>query len=305
MSIIAVSICSLIRRNWNGVRRNSVHRSDATVATRSCMWNTCCKRMKARTLISLSRRSCSRSRKGDMIDTPHPTLSLKGRGGKEQHKHLPRFPLPLRERVKVRGSLDDRKELSMNEPSQLHARIRSKGILLGCTIESDSPATAELAAMTGFDVVWIDMEHHGVNLLAAERLFQGAKAGGALTILRAPSAERPHVLGGLERGADMIMVPMVESVETARQMVEFGKYKPLGNRGIVGRPRGVGYGLAAPLANMERANRESHLFVQIEMVEGVKRCREIVAVEGISGAVIGPADLSVSMGKQDRKSISL
>ena len=185
----------------------------------------------------------------------------------------------------------------MNEPSQLHARIRSKGILLGCTIESDSPATAELAAMTGFDVVWIDMEHHGVNLLAAERLFQGAKAGGALTILRAPSAERPHVLGGLERGADMIMVPMVESVETARQMVEFGKYKPLGNRGIVGSSRGVGYGLAAPLANMERANRESHLFVQIETVEGVKRCREIVAVEGISGAVIGPADLSVSMGK--------
>jgi 2-keto-3-deoxy-L-rhamnonate aldolase RhmA len=80
-------------------------------------------------------------------------------------------------------------------------------------------------------------------------------------------------------------------------MVEFGKYKPLGNRGIVGSSRGVGYGLAAPLANMERANRESHLFVQIETVEGVKRCREIVAVEGISGAVIGPADLSVSMGK--------
>ncbi|MBI4026606.1 MAG: hypothetical protein HY360_16590 [Verrucomicrobia bacterium] len=185
----------------------------------------------------------------------------------------------------------------MNEPSQLHAKIQSKRVLIGCTIESASPATAELAAMIGFDVIWADMEHHGLSLLDAQMLGQAAKAGGAMTILRVPSAARPHVLGGLERGADMIMAPMVESADTARQMVEFGKYKPLGNRGFVGSSRGVGYGLGAPLANMERANRESHLFVQIETIEGVKRCKEILSVEGISGAVIGPADLSVSMGK--------
>lgn len=185
----------------------------------------------------------------------------------------------------------------MNNPSQLHARIQAKGVLLGCSIESPSPATAELAAMIGFDVIWADMEHHGVNLLEVQSLFQAAKAGGALTMLRVPSATRPHVLGGLERGADMLLVPMVESTDTARQMVEFGKYKPLGNRGFVGSSRGIGYGLGSPLANMERVNRESHLFVQIETVEGVKRCKEIVSVDGISGTVIGPADLSVSMGK--------
>ena len=151
--------------------------------------------------------------------------------------------------------------------------------------------------MMGFDLIWADMEHHGVSLLDVQSLFQAAKAGGAMTILRIPSAARPHVLGGLERGADILIVPMVESVETARQMVEFGKYKPLGNRGFVGSSRGIGYGLGAPLANMERMNRESHLFVQIETVAGVKRCKEIIAVEGISGAVIGPADLSLSMGK--------
>ncbi len=185
----------------------------------------------------------------------------------------------------------------MNEPSQLHHRIQSKGILLGCTIESPSPATAELAAMLGFDLVWADMEHHGISLLDAQALFQAAKAGGAMGILRLPDATRPHVLGGLERGADILIVPMVETAETARQMVEFGKYAPLGNRGIVGSSRGMGYGIGTPLANMERANRESHLFVQIETVDGVSRCREIVSVDGISGAVVGPADLSVSMGK--------
>jgi 4-hydroxy-2-oxoheptanedioate aldolase len=185
----------------------------------------------------------------------------------------------------------------MSGPSQLHARIQSKKILLGCSIDSPAPASAELAALIGFDIIWADMEHSGISLLEAQALFQGAKAGGAMTILRVPSATRPHILGALDRGADMIMVPMVESVATARQMVEFGKFKPLGNRGFVGSSRGMIYGLNPPVATMERANQETHLFVQIETMEGVKHCREILAVEGIAGVVVGPADLSVSMGK--------
>src|SRR5580704_18458430 len=142
----------------------------------------------------------------------------------------------------------------MSSPSQLHARIQSKKILLGCAIDSPAPASAEMAALIGFDVIWADMEHNGLSLLDVQAIFQGAKAGGAMTILRVPSAARPHILGGLDRGADMIMVPMVESVATARQMVDFGKFKPLGNRGFVGSSRGMVYGLSSAVATMERAN---------------------------------------------------
>ena len=185
----------------------------------------------------------------------------------------------------------------MNAPSQLHARIQAKKVLMGCSIDSPSPASAELAALLGYDIIWADQEHNGLSLLEVQAIFQAARAGGALTILRVPTAGRQHVLAGLDRGADMIMVPMVEDAATARQMVEFGKFPPVGNRGFVGSSRGMNYGLAGPVVTMERANRETHLFVQIESVAAAKRCREIIGVEGIAGVVIGPADLSVSLGK--------
>jgi 2-keto-3-deoxy-L-rhamnonate aldolase RhmA len=90
---------------------------------------------------------------------------------------------------------------------------------------------------------------------------------------------------------------MIESVEMAKQMVEYGKFKPVGNRGFVGGSRGMRYGLDAPVPTMERANRETHLFVQIETMLGVERCRDIFSVDGIAGVVVGPADLSISFGK--------
>lgn len=185
----------------------------------------------------------------------------------------------------------------MNNLSRLHQRIQSKGVLLGCLVEGGSTATAELAAMMGYDVLWIDMEHHSIDFRDTEQLCQAAKAGGALSLLRIRGPERPEVLSGLETGADMVMVPMVESANTTRKMVEYGKYKPLGNRGFNGSSRGFGYGLGNPVANMEQANRESHLLIQIETMEGVSRCDEILSVAGISGALVGPGDLSVSMGK--------
>src|SRR5205814_9102179 len=118
-----------------------------------------------------------------------------------------------------------------------------------------------------------------------------------LPLVRIPSAERTHVMRALEAGARIISVPMVESPETSRQIVEVGKYKPVGNRGFAGSTAGMRYGIGNPLGNTEWANRETHLFPQIETVTALRRCKEIVDVDGLSGGVIGPADLSFSMGK--------
>ena len=185
----------------------------------------------------------------------------------------------------------------MTTTSELHSKIQSGKILLGCAIDSGLPANAEIAAMLGFDLVWADLEHGSVSPHQAELFCQAVKAGGALPILRIQSATRTHVLRALEAGASLVVVPMVENPKTSRQIVEQGKYKPLGERGFNGSSRGLRYGIGNPLANMEWANRETHLFVQIETVEALRCCEELVAMEGISGGVVGPGDLSVSMGK--------
>ena len=181
--------------------------------------------------------------------------------------------------------------------SELHNRILKKKLLLGVGIESMYPANVELAGMIGFDLAWADLEHGTGSPHQTEMFCIAARAGGLLPIIRVPFAERPFIMLALEAGARLISIPMVESPETARKIVELGKYKPIGNRGFAMSTRGLRYGIGDPASNTEWANSETHLFPQIETMAGFHRCTEIIAVEGISGGVIGPADLSISMGK--------
>lgn len=179
----------------------------------------------------------------------------------------------------------------------LQELIQRKGVLWGFAVDSASPTVAEMAGMIGYDILWVDLEHGNVGPREAELFCVGAKAGGGLPLLRIQSADRTHVLHALEAGARLVVVPMVNNPETARQIVEHGKYAPCGNRGFHGGMRGLRFGIGDKLEAMQWADRETALFVQIETVEAVNRCADIVAVEGIAGALVGPADLSVSMGK--------
>jgi 2-keto-3-deoxy-L-rhamnonate aldolase RhmA len=185
-----------------------------------------------------------------------------------------------------------------DHPSKLHEFTARKKVLLGCGCDSISPVSAELAATLGFDAVWADLEHGPASWREAQTFCQAAKAGGALGLLRVPSARRHHILHALDVGADIVVVPMVDSRATAEQVVEHGKYAPLGKRGFAGSPRGIRYGCADDKLELVRqANRQTHLFVQIETAEALERCRDIVSVEGLSGGLVGPADLSFSLGR--------
>ncbi len=182
--------------------------------------------------------------------------------------------------------------------SKLHELLEHRKVLIACACDSVSPQAAELAGMTGFDVVWADLEHGPANWREAQTFCQAAKAGGAISILRIQSADRNHILHALDVGADVVVVPMVESRSTAEEVVQHGKYAPMGRRGFAGSPRGVQYGLAEDKIELiRRANRETHLFVQIETVPALERCQEIVSVPHLTGALVGPSDLSFSMGR--------
>ena len=185
-----------------------------------------------------------------------------------------------------------------NESSSLHALLERRKVLIGAACDTVSPVTAELAGMLGFDLVWADLEHGPADWRDAQVFCQAAKAGGALALLRVQSAARNHVLHALDVGANLVVVPMVESRATAQDVVRHGKYAPLGQRGFAGSPRGLGYGIEPDkLELIRRTNRETHLFVQIETAEALERCEEIVSVDGLSGALVGPADLSFSLGR--------
>ena len=181
--------------------------------------------------------------------------------------------------------------------SLLTRRIAERGTLIGCAIDSANPAWAEMAARLGYDIIWGDLEHCNINPRDADNLCRAANGAGAFSLLRINGWARTQILAASECGADIIVIPMVESRETSLEIVQHGKFRPVGNRGLHGATRGLQYGIGDRLDNMARLNRETHLFVQIETAEAARRCEEIVNVDGLTGGLVGPADLSITMGK--------
>jgi 2-keto-3-deoxy-L-rhamnonate aldolase RhmA len=172
--------------------------------------------------------------------------------------------------------------------------------LRGVAVLTASLKVAELAGRVGFDTVWIEAEHGGTTFAEVESLCMAAEAGGAIPTVRLPNHHRENILKALEVGAKIVVVPMVNTPDIAREIVQHGKFPPLGQRGFNTRSRGLNYGLdgvpALP-AVFARANAETHLIAQVETMEAVDNVEAICATEGLSGILIGPGDLSVSFGK--------
>lgn len=169
-------------------------------------------------------------------------------------------------------------------------------LVRGVAIYSNAPRLAELAVKVGFDTVWVEMEHGTADYAAAEALCFAVEAAGGFGTIRVPDGQRCHVLRALETGARIVVVPMVNTADQARAIVEFGKFPPLGARGFNTRSRGVGYGLMRSSDAFAEANARTSLFAQIETVEAVRNLDAICGVEGLAGVFIGPGDLSMSLG---------
>ncbi|HVF09918.1 MAG TPA: aldolase/citrate lyase family protein [Abditibacteriaceae bacterium] len=173
-------------------------------------------------------------------------------------------------------------------------------VVRGVGILSAAPRLAEVAGYIGFETVWIEVEHGPASFSEVEAQCMAAEAGGAMPTVRVPDHHRHHVLRALEAGARIVVVPLVNDAATARQIVEYGKFPPLGKRGFNTRSRGVHYGLQGIEAEFAAANTRTHLIAQIETPEAVANVEEICAVAGLSGVLVGPGDLSAAYGKPGR-----
>ena len=121
-------------------------------------------------------------------------------------------------------------------------------------------------------------------------------AVGIPSFVRVPQLARGDVSRSLDCGAAGVMVPMIESKKQAELLVEWSKYPPIGNRGYAGgantnyRPSGNHKN------NMIELNESVISIAQIETDLGVKNIEEIISVEGIDAAIVGPSDLAISLG---------
>ncbi len=164
-----------------------------------------------------------------------------------------------------------------------------KKLLTGIIVTMGTPCVSEILSQCGFDWLWIDMEHAPFDLGIVQSMAQASKCP---TMVRIPKLSEEWVGRVLDLGVDGIIVPHVNTAEEAKRIVMASWYPPQGNRSL-GMSRAGCYGMESK----EGANSKRVVWAQIEHRIGVENVREIVKVPGIDGIMIGPYDLSGSMGK--------
>ena len=166
---------------------------------------------------------------------------------------------------------------------------------LGFWLMSASLTACEVAALAGFDVVVLDMEHGVHNPRDADGFIVFCKARGLAVYSRVASAERVPIQAALDAGADGVILPQIRDSAHAAEVTAFAKYPPLGTRGM-GFSRIQDYGAAGP--DFEGAqNRATHCYAMIETPGALDDAERIAALPTVDGLFIGPSDLSLTRGR--------
>ncbi|MDQ7983760.1 4-hydroxy-2-oxoheptanedioate aldolase [Pseudomonas sp. G34] len=174
-------------------------------------------------------------------------------------------------------------------------RLQSGQAQIGLWLGLADPYCAELAANAGFDWLLIDGEHAPNDLRGLLGQLQAVAPYASQPVIRPVIGDTALIKQILDIGAQTLLVPMVESAEQARELVRAMHYPPSGVRGVGSALARASRWNSIP-GYLDKADAQMCLLVQIENLEGLARLDEIVAVDGVDGVFIGPADLSAAMG---------
>jgi len=183
----------------------------------------------------------------------------------------------------------------------LRKRVLSGECVYGTMIRQvRDPGAPVVFASVGYDFVLIDMEHGNYNMETIAYMIRGAKSAGIAPIIRVPHLETFFISRVLDAGAEGIMVPMTSTKEQAEAIARYSKYTPIGQRGFGTQTGQTDYKPLKALEFMKEANEHTLIIAQIETKEAIQNVEAILSVEGIDVGLIGPNDLSISLGIPDQ-----
>lgn len=182
----------------------------------------------------------------------------------------------------------------MENANAFREKLRHNQICLGVGITFTDPTVTE-ALSSHLDFVWIDMEHNALSLETVQGHIMATKGSMAAPLVRVPWNDPVLIKPVLDIGAAGVVVPLIRTAEDARRAVAACLYPPEGIRGY-GPRRPSSYGRLGGPDFCRDANKTVITIVQIEHVDAVANLDEILAVPGLTAIVVGPNDLSGSMG---------
>ncbi|MEL6206493.1 MAG: HpcH/HpaI aldolase/citrate lyase family protein [Pseudomonadota bacterium] len=175
------------------------------------------------------------------------------------------------------------------------AAIKAGELQVGCWLGMADPYVSEISAGAGFDWLLIDAEHAPNDLRSIVAQLQVIAARKTHAIVRPPVGEAWIIKRLLDAGAQSLLIPLVESAEQAQALVRAVSYPPRGVRGV-GSALARASDFAAIPDYLVTAGNEICLLAQVENRKGMDALDEILAVEGVDGIFVGPADLAADMG---------
>ena len=179
----------------------------------------------------------------------------------------------------------------------LKQKIINKKITIGSWITLGNVGIAEILANAGFDWLVVDLEHTTISLEQAGEIIRTIELSGVPSLVRLTSNDENQIKRVMDAGAQGIVVPMVKNTKDAASAVAATRYPPLGNRGVgLARAQQYGASFKEHLAWQADINSGPIVVVQIEHIDAVDNLKEILSVSGVDAFIIGPYDLSCSMG---------
>ncbi|MBM9577308.1 2,4-dihydroxyhept-2-ene-1,7-dioic acid aldolase [Leptospira sp. 201903070] len=173
-------------------------------------------------------------------------------------------------------------------------KLSSGGVTVGSWMQIPNTAVAEILGSAGFDWIALDLEHGSFSLDLLPDLFRAIQIGGSLPFARVAQNHPKDIKQALDAGARGIIVPMIETSEQVENFIKWSSYPPNGTRG-------VGFSNASLFGKYfdsysREINSDLIRVIQIENIKAMKEIDSILSVKGIDAVMLGPYDLSGSMG---------
>ena len=186
--------------------------------------------------------------------------------------------------------------MQYNNLEKFRKSIEKGKLCKGCVITFTDPAVTEIAAEAGFDFCWIDGEHGILDRSTAMMHIMALKGTDCAPFYRVPSCDHTEIKKVIDLAPAAIIIPMIMNEKDAEYAVAACRYPLQGNRGCGFRRTNL-YGNMPLDEYMKISEQEPMVILQIEHIEAVRNLDKILAVPGIGSILVGPYDLSCSMGR--------
>ncbi len=186
--------------------------------------------------------------------------------------------------------------MRMNAPNSVKRAAADGTRVRGVHMTFAAPTAIEMLASLDLDFVYLDGEHGAFGPRDVEACCIAAERHGITAIARVPDCAPSTITNFLDRGVQGLVVPHVNSLADAEQVVEAAYYAPLGQRSFGGGRPHFGIGIKDKPAHLAETNRETSVCIMIESRGALDAAGDIARLEGIDYMSFGMNDLAQSLG---------